>query len=130
MYLLMFGNRLRYTLMILQHHTCIPWMLFWAHLATRTNADGSSQFTLLSKVAHLVLTILHSNAAAGMRFFHGQEEQNPVCPNLDPDEPLGSKITTKMALPQDTLAYKFDAPKEPLVAAKKATMEVGLEKIA
>ena len=49
----------------------------WAHLATRTNADGSSQFTLLSRVAHLVLTIPHSNSAEERIFFHGQEEQNP-----------------------------------------------------
>ena len=95
----------------------------WAHLASRTNADGSSQFTHLSKVAHLVLTIPHSNAAEERVFSMVRKNKTPFRPNLDPDETLGSIIATKMALPQDTPAYKFDPPKELLVAAKKATRE-------
>ena len=52
-----------------------------------------------------------------------RKNKPPFRLNLDPDETLGSIITTKMALPQDTPAYKFNAPKELLVAAKKATRE-------
>ena len=95
----------------------------WAHLVARTNADGCSQFTLLSRVAHLVLTIPYSNAAEEHFYFMVRKNKPPFRPNLDPDETLGRIIITKMALPQDTPAYKFDAPKELLVAAKKATRE-------
>ena len=52
-----------------------------------------------------------------------RQNKTPFRPNLDPDKTLGSLITTKMAVPQDILAYKFDPPKELLAAAKKASRE-------
>ena len=50
----------------------------WAHLATRTNADGSSQFTRLSKAVHLVLTIPHSNAAEEKIFSVVRKNKTPL----------------------------------------------------
>ena len=50
----------------------------WVHLAIRTNTDGSCQFTLLSKVAHLVLTIPHSNAAEERMFIPWSGRTKPL----------------------------------------------------
>jgi len=95
----------------------------WGYLSTRKTADGSDQFSLLSQVAQLVLTIPHSNAAEERVFSMVRKNKTPFRPNLDPEETLGSIVTTKMALPKDIPAFKFEPPKELLVAAKKATRE-------
>ena len=95
----------------------------WEYLSTRKNADSSTQFLHLSHIVQLVLTIPHSNAAEEHVFSMVRKIQTPLRPNLDPEETLGSIVTTKMALIKDTPAYKFEPPKELLIAAKKATRE-------
>ena len=88
--------------------------------------DGNHQFPLLSQVARLVLTIPHSYTAEERLFFMVQNNKTPFRPNLDPEETLGSIITTKMALPKYFPSYKFEPPRELIVAAKQATWEYNL----
>ena len=95
----------------------------WGHLAMRTTADGRLQFLHLSQVAQLVLTIPHSNAAEERVFSIVRKNKTSFRPNLDPEETLGSIVTTKMALPKDTPPYKFEPPKDLLLAAKRATKD-------
>ena len=92
----------------------------WGYLSTRKNADSSPQFLHLSQVAQLVLTIPHSNAAEERVFSIVRKNKTPFRPNLDTEETLGNIVTTKKALPKDTPAYKFEPPKELLIAAKKS----------
>ena len=95
--------------------------ILWAYLSTMTHVDGSPKFSILAEVAQLVLTIPHSNAAEERVFSLVRKNKTPFRPNLDPDETLGSIVTTKMALPKDIPAFKFEPAKELLVASKKAT---------
>ena len=97
--------------------------VIWAYLSSRKRADGNPEFLLLSQVAQLILTIPHSNAAEERGFSTVRKNKTPFWPNLDPDETLGSIITTKMALPDRIPPYKFEPPKELIDAAKKATRE-------
>ena len=113
-------------------HSCSKSSLYamdtiWAYLATMmSNVDGSERFALLTQVAHLVLTIPHSNAAEEPVFSIIRKNKTPFRPNLDSEETLGSIVTTKMALSKDVPPYKFEPPKDLLVAAKKATREYNL----
>lgn len=100
--------------------------IIWGYLSGRATMDGNHQFPLLSQVARLVLTIPHSNAAEERVFSMVRKNKTPFRPNLDPEETLGSIITTKMALPKDIPSYKFEPPRELIVAAKRATREYNL----
>ena len=92
----------------------MPWTQFGhtVYLATTSNVDGSEWFALLTQVAHLVLTIPHSNAP-----------EEGVFSIIRKNKTLGSIVTTKMALSKDVPPYKFEPPIDLLVAAKKATRE-------
>lgn len=96
MCLQMYGRMLPYTLRSLRSHYSMD--LIWEHLATKTNVDGSSQFLLLSQVAQLALTIPHSNASKERVFSLVRKNKVPFRPNHDPEETLGSIVTTKMAV--------------------------------
>ena len=74
-------------------------------------------------MAQLILTISHINTAEERVFLLYEKNKTPFRPNLDPDETLGSIITTKMALPDHIPAYKFEPPQELIAIAKKATRE-------
>ena len=91
--------------------------LIWAHLATKTNVDGSSQFPLLSQVAQLALTIPHSNASEERVFSLVRKNKTPFRPNLDPEETLGSIVTTKMAL--------SDVPEPPKISLWQLKGQLG-----
>lgn len=94
----------------------------WGHLS-RTSAYGSKQSFLLSQAVQTVITIPHSNAAEERVFSTVWKNKTPFRPNLNTEDPLGSIVTTKTALPKDTPACKFEPPKELLVTAKGATKE-------
>ena len=49
-----------------------------------------------------------------------QKNKTPFRPNLDPEQTLGSIITTKLALPKNII--EFEPPKELIQAAKRATL--------
>ena len=65
----------------------------------------------------------NSNATEEHVFSMVRKNKTPFRSNSDLDKTLGSIITTKMALPQDTPVNKFEPPKELLVSAKKETRQ-------
>ena len=83
--------------------------------------DGQLRFQRLVRVAKLVLTMPHSNAAEERVFSMIRKNKTPFRPNLDPSETLGSIITIKMELEQRDPSRKFVFPPQLLSAAKSAT---------
>ena len=91
----------------------------WHYLGSLTNVDGTERFPRLKKIARLILTIPHSNAEE--RIF-SIIRKNKTCfhPNLDPNKTLGSLVTVKLAMNNESVS-KFKLDKELLASAKQAT---------
>ena len=92
----------------------------WNQLGNMRRRDGQLRFQRLARVAKLVLTMPHSNAADERVFSMIRKNKTPFRPNLDPSETLGSIITIKMELEQQDPSRKFVFPPQLLSAAKSA----------
>ena len=71
-------------------------------LTVRVFMDGMVMVQL-SNVAQLDLTMPHSNAFEERVFSMIRKNKTPFRPNLDPEQILGSIITTKLALPKNII---------------------------
>ena len=96
----------------------------WNQLGNMRRPDGQLRFHRLVRVAKLVLTMPHSNAAEERVFSMIRKNKTPFRPNLDPSETLGSIITIKMELEQRDTSRKFVFPPQLLSAAKSATRSI------
>ena len=97
---------------------------FWHCLGKHCLADGTLQFDLLAKVALLVLTIPHSNAAEERVFSMVSKNKTKFRSKLDLAGTLSSILISKLALDEGKgrECYKFHPEKSVLKTAKKATM--------
>ena len=76
--------------------SCLGHDIVWGHLQEMTTPDGRKHFPRLSKIALLVLTILHSNAGEERVFSMIKKKLTPLRSCLDQEETLGSIMTIKM----------------------------------
>ena len=101
-----------------QHHRMD---ILWAYLSTMKNPDGMLRFPMLSKVAHLVLVLPHSNAQEERVFSLVTKNKTAFRPNLRLDGTLSSILTVKLANPEP--CHKYELPKAVIETARKATMD-------
>ena len=93
----------------------------WNQLGNMRRPNGQLRFQRLVRVAKLVLTMPHSNAAEERVFSMIRKNKTPFRPNLNPSETLGSIITIKMKLEQRDPSRKFEFPPKLLSTAKSTT---------
>ena len=98
----------------------------WNQLGNMRRPDGQLRFQRLARVAKLVLTMPHSNAAEERVFSMIRKNKTPFRRNLDPYETLGSIITIKMELEQRDPSRKFVFPPQLPSAAKSATRKYNM----
>ena len=92
--------------------------IVWGHPQEMTTLDGRKRFPMLSKVALLVLTILHLNAGEE-RVFSMIKKNLSLRSCLDQEETLGSIMTIKMESLNSPEGINL--PPNVLKAAKSAT---------
>ena len=96
--------------------------IVWNRIGEMTSADGTKRFKRLFPIAIIILSLPHSNAEEERLFSMVKGNKTAFCPNLDPQETLGSILTLKLALKVEKI-HKMDIPKDILTRAKKATWE-------
>ena len=95
--------------------------IIWGFIQTIRNNDGSKRFEKLFKVANIILTIPHSNAAEERVFNLVKLNKTPTRSCLDPNGTLSSIVKVKLANSED--CHLWEPSKEILLASKKATMQ-------
>ena len=88
--------------------------------------EGVLCYPRLRKVAHLILTIPHSNAEEERVFPIIWKNKTCFHPNLDPEETLASVVTVKLAMESQNME-SFKIPDEVLTASKSATYKYKLQ---
>jgi hypothetical protein len=91
----------------------------WDELSKIKNPDGTSQFRRLSKVAHIVLVIPHSNAQEERVFSMVTKNKTCFRPNLKLDGTLSSILQVKLANSEP--CFKYEPESTVLKSAKSAT---------
>ena len=93
----------------------------WHHLANLKGGHGRLIFPRLSKVAKLVLTLPHSNAAEERVFSIVHKNKTSFRPNLSLDTTLRSLLTVKLATHGP--CFKIEPAEEVVRRAGKVTWE-------
>ena len=94
----------------------------WAYLSTvKDGVSGLPTFSLLSKVAKLVLTLPHSNADEERVFSLIRQNKTDFRNSLALDGTLSSILTVKMSCQEP--CYKFEPTADVIKKSKKATWE-------
>ena len=94
----------------------------WGYLSKCKRADGSLQYSLLSKVAQAVLVLPHSNATEERIFSMVTKNKTNFRPSLKLDGTLSSILKVKLAHPEtQESCYDFKPSKDLLKTAKKST---------
>ena len=94
----------------------------WAYLSTvKDGVSGLPTFSLLSKVAKLVLTLPHSNADEERVFSLIRQNKTDFRNSLALDGTLSSILTVKMSCQEP--CYKFEPTADVIKKSKKAMWE-------
>ena len=100
--------------------------VIWGFISTIKTGDGCKmKFSLLSRVAKLVLTLPHSNAGEERVFSLVRLNKTPYRSSLDLEGTLSSILTVKMHNPEP--CYEFEPSNTMLENSKKATYEYNKE---
>ena len=94
----------------------------WAHIASlKSPVTHKKKFEKVSKVAHLILILPHSNANEERVFSIVGLNKTDTRNRLRLEGTLSSILTLKMAALKKTPCFSFEPPSEILRASKTAT---------
>ena len=100
--------------------------ILWRYLSgVKDDVTSQPRFSLLAKVAKLVLTIPHSNADKERVFSLIRQNKTDSRNSLGLDGTLSSILTVKMACEEP--CFKFEPPSDVVKKSKKATWEYNKE---
>ena len=99
--------------------------IIWHYLSSLKAPDHTARFLRLSRIAMLVLLILHSNAQEGRIFSMVRKNKTAFRSNLDPKGTLSSILTVKLG--NDVPAHQFEPTKDLLKTAKSAPWKYNKE---
>ena len=99
--------------------------IIWDYLSSLKAPDHAARILRLSKIAMLVLLILHSNVQEERIFSMVHKNKTAFWSNLDPKGTLSSILTVKLA--NNVPAHQFEPTKDLLKTAKSATWKYNKE---